>query len=192
MSILKKLSKLAGNKSMEEKLYDVLQTDTYKTELYQTWDLGEGMAVLHKNMWGWFKPKFLINHNTKTAIEFMDDWETLVTVTVDDVDWKSLKKLPDEAIERAEALSFQFPSFIRGFKNGVALVEWQLNPDGRYYMDDDGYGMTPDQEINIYGFIDTGGKVVVKFQAVNERKDLEKLRKIAEESVKNRESGKSS
>ena len=36
MSILKKLSKLAGNKSLEEKLYDVLQTDTYKTELYKT------------------------------------------------------------------------------------------------------------------------------------------------------------
>ena len=188
MSILKKLSKLASDKSLEEKLYDVLQTDTYKTELYRTWDLGEGIAVLHKNMWGWFKPKFLINHNKKTAIEFMDDWETLVTVTEDDVDWKSLKKLPEEAIERAEAFSFQFPSFIREFKNGVALVEWQLNPDGKYYMDDDGYGMTPDQEINIYGFIDTEGKVVVKFQAINERKDLEKLRKIAEESVKNRES----
>lgn len=80
MSILKKLSKLAGNKSLEEKLYDVPQTDKYKTELYQTWDLGEGMADLHKNMWGWFKPKFLINHNKKTAFEFMDDWEALVTV----------------------------------------------------------------------------------------------------------------
>ncbi len=29
----------------------------------------------------------------------------------------------------------------RKFKNGVVLVEWTLYPDGRYFMDEDGYGM---------------------------------------------------
>ena len=124
-----------------------------------------------------------MNHNKKTAFEFMDDNETLVTVTEDDVDWKSLKKLPEDAILRAKHLSFHFPSFIRAFKNGVAQVDWQLNPDGRYYMDDDGFGMTDDDEINIYGFIDTEGKVVVKFQMINDDKDLERMRKEAEEKV---------
>ena len=57
MSIYKKLSKMVGCGSLEEKLYALLQTDTYKTDLYQTWDLGEGMAVLHKNMMGWYKPR---------------------------------------------------------------------------------------------------------------------------------------
>lgn len=59
-------------------------------------------------------------------------------------------------------------------------MQWQLNPDGRYYMDDDGFGMTDDEEINIYGIIDTEGRVVVKFQTINNYKDLEKLRKEAE------------
>ena len=80
-------------------------------------------------------------------------------------------------------MSFHFPSFIRAFRNGVAQVDWQLNPDGRYYMDDDGFGMTYDEEINIYGFIDTEGKVVVKFQTINDYKDLEKMRKEAEGKV---------
>ena len=186
MSIYKKLSKMGGNKSIEEKYYDLLQTDTYKTEVYQTWDLGEGMSVLHKNFMGWYKPWFVLDHNKKTAFEFMDDSERLVTVAVDDVDWNSLKKLPEDAILMAQHLSFHFPSFIRGFKNGVAKVEWQLNPDGRYYMDDDGFGMTPDEEINIYGFIDTEGKVVVKFQVVDDDKKMELLRKEAESIVKNR------
>ena len=186
MSIYKKLRKLGGNKSVEEKLYELLQTDTYKTDVYQYRDLGEGMAVLHKNFWGWYKPWMLINHNNKTAIEFMDDNETLLTVTEDDVDWKLLKKLPEDAICRAQWLSFHFPSFIRGFRNGVAQVDWQLNPDGRYYMDDDGFGMTADEEIEIYGFIDTEGKVVVKFQAINDSKDLERMRKVAEEIVNRR------
>jgi hypothetical protein len=183
MSIYKKLGKMNSAKSLEEKLYELLQTDTYKTDVYQTSDLGEGMAVLYKNFWGYYKPWFVLNHNKKTAFEFMDDSKTLVTVTEDDVDWKSLKKLPENAVYVAQSLSFNYPSFIRAFKNGVAEVEWQLNPDGRYYMDDDGFGMTSDVEINIYGFINTEGKVVVKFQTISDYKDLERLRKEAEEKV---------
>lgn len=180
------MSKIHSDKSMEEKLYMVLQTDTYKSDLYKTEDLGEGMAVLYQNIWGYYKPRFVLNHNDKTAFEFMDSYTCLVTVSDEDIDWASLKKLPEEAIGRAERLSFQFPSFVRGFKNGVARVDWQLNPDGRYYMDDDGFGMTDDEEIEIYGFIDTKGKVLVKFRAIKDRKELEVMRKEAEEKVKSR------
>ena len=186
MSIYKKLSKIHSNKSMEEKLYMVLQSDTYKSDLYKTEDLGEGMAVLYQNIWGYYKPRFVLNHNDKTAFEFMDSYMCLVTVSGEDIDWASLKKLPEEAIGRAEYLSFQFPSFVRGFQNGVARVDWQLNPDGRYYMDDDGFGMTDDEEIEIYGFIDTKGNVLVKFKAIKDRKELEVMRKEAEEIVKDR------
>ena len=35
MSIYKKLSKMGGDKRFEEKLYELLQTDTYKTDVYQ-------------------------------------------------------------------------------------------------------------------------------------------------------------
>ena len=48
-------------------------------------------------------------------------------------------------------------------------------------MDDDGFGMTDDEEIEIYGFIDTKGKVLVKFKAIKDRKELETMRKEAEE-----------
>lgn len=186
MSIYKKLSKIHSNKSMEEKLYMVLQSNTYKSDLYKTEDLGEGMAVLYQNIWGYYKPRFVLNHNDKTAFEFMDSYMCLVTVSGEDIDWASLKKLPEEAINRAECLSFQFPSFIRGFRYGVARVDWQLNPDGRYYMDDDGFGMTGDEEIEIYGFIDTKGSVLVKFKAIKDRKELEFMRMEAEEIVKKR------
>ncbi len=187
MSIYKKLSKMTGDKSLEEKLYELLQTDTYKTDVYRTWDLGEGMAVLHKDFWGWYKPWMVMNHNKKTAFEFMDDSETLVTITENDIDWKSLRKLPDNVIMMARHLSFHFPSFISGFKNGVAQVDWQLNPDGRYYMDDDGFGMTDDEEIEIYGFIDKEGNVLVKFQWVDDYEKLETLRREAEEVLRNQE-----
>ena len=67
----------------------------------------------------------------------------------------------------------------------MAEVSWQLNPDGRYYMDDDGFGMTNDEEITIYGFIDQNANVVVKFRNINKRYgELDKMRKEAEEKVK--------
>jgi hypothetical protein len=183
MSIYKKLARTHSNKSTEEKPYEVLQSNTYKSSLYKTEDLGEGMAVLYQSIWGWYKPRFVLNHNKKTAFEFMDSYECLVTVTTDDINWASLKKLPEKVIDRAECLSFQFPSFIRGFRNGVARIDWQLNPDRRYY-NDDGYGMTADEEIEIYGFIDTQGHVLVKFKAIKDRKELEVMRKEAEEKMK--------
>lgn len=50
-----------------------------------------------------------------------------------------------------------------GFNDGVAVVEWQINPDGQYYTDDDGYGMTNDKEVALWGKIDRTGKVVEQF-----------------------------
>lgn len=185
MSIYEKINKMLGIERPEEKLYKVLNTDEYKKRPYEYSNLGEGMAVISETMWGWWKQRFLINHNTKRAYEFMNKDQNLVTVTQDDIDWDSLKNLPEDAIGRARALSFHFPSFIRKFENGVAEVSWQLNPDGRYNMDEDGYGMTDDEEVEIYGFIDTEGKVVVKFRNINEcYSELDKMRKEAESVVK--------
>jgi hypothetical protein len=67
----------------------------------------------------------------------------------------------------------------------VAEVSWQLNPDGRYYMDDDGFGMTSDEEITVYGFIDSEMNVLVKFQYIDEDwKRLDKMRREAVETLK--------
>lgn len=189
MSIYKKLSKMSRDKSMRENLYLLLNSERYKSKQYGTTDLGEGMAVIYQDLWGWWKPRYVLNHNDQTAFEFMDGNEYLVTVTQNDVDWDSLKNLPEEALDVARSLSFHFPSFIRYYENGVAVVSWQLNPDGRYYMDDDGFGMTNDVEIEIYGIIDTNGNVVVKFQKLKDNKDLIRMRREAEEIVRKRKGG---
>lgn len=56
-----------------------------------------------------------------------------------------------------------YPTHVSKFENGIAKVWWQINPDGRYFMDEDGYGMTDDEEIELVGAIDRTGKVVVKY-----------------------------
>lgn len=39
-------------------------------------------------------------------------------------------------------------------------MRWEVNPDGMYYRDEDGFGMTDDDEINLEGAIDRKGNVV--------------------------------
>lgn len=185
MSIFRKISKMLEREHYDKKLYQLLNMDKYKSLSYEVQDLGEGMAVINESMCGWWKPRYLLNHNTECAYEFIDDNQRLLTVTKDDIDWESLKNLPENAVATARKLSFQFPSFIRSFENGVAEVSWQLNPDGQYYMDDDGYGITGDEEVEIYGFIDQNAKVVVKFRDIDECDDeLDMMRKEAEQIVK--------
>lgn len=170
-----------ANGPVARKLYARLDTDMYKSGSWQTESNGEDMAVVSQLIMRYWKPRFLMDHRTQCAYEFMDSSETLCTVTQDDIDWDSLKNVSDESIGRAIALDFHYPSFIHKYENGVAQVSWQLNPDGMYFRDEDGYGMTDDDEVEIYGFIDRKGRVVVKFKNINEDWNLlRSMRKEAE------------
>ena len=58
---------------------------------------------------------------------------------------------------------FIYPGDISRYENGMAEVRWEINPDGRFYCDEDGFGMTGDVQRTLYGAIDRKGKVVKKF-----------------------------
>lgn len=149
--------------SEEEKLYRELCLLQYQGLPLVQNDLGEDMALVTQVIGRYWKPRYLMDKEARCAYEFMSIDEVLQIVTDEDIDWDSLKGLPQDAFERAKAHSFHFPGHVYQYKNGVAEVEWQLNPDGMYYRDEDGFGMTDDEEINLYGAIDRKGKVVKKF-----------------------------
>ena len=149
--------------SEEKKLYRELCLSQYQGLPLVQNDLGEDMALVTQVIGRYWKPRYLIDKEARCAYEFMSIDEVLQIVTDEDIDWDSLKGLPQDAFDRAKAHSFHFPGHVYQYKNGVAEVEWQLNPDGMYYRDEDGFGMTDDEEINLYGAIDRKGKVVKKF-----------------------------
>ena len=152
------------------------------------------VEVVNPVIWGWWKPRFLLNHNLKTAYEWMWPSQQLAIVDVEHIDWDSMKSLPEDALSTLQRYSFRYPSFIRYFQNGIAEVKWQLIPDGRYYMDDDGYGMTGDIELNIYGFIDQEANIISKFHYyTDEELDahvLDKIRKEVEKTMANKSNPK--
>lgn len=166
-------------------LYAQLMSPAHQL-IYKFCDLDEGMGIAEEIIWQYWKPRFLLDHNAKCAYEFMTSRENLTTVTEDDIDWDSLKGLPEKSIQRAHRLDAHFPTRIRRFENGIAEVSWQLNPDGMYFMDGDGYGMTNDDEVEIYGFIDREGKVVVKFKNIHEDWNLLKAMRKEAESIINK------
>ena len=153
-----------NGQNVSENLYKCFSNKKSKSTFYYIQDLGEEMAAVMDDIWGWWKPRVLLDHRAKRGYLFMDSNEHLVTVTDNDINWNSLRRLPNAYIERAKAHDGHFPTLIRGdYHGGRAEVEWQLNPDGRYYMDEDGFGMTDDEEISLWGKIDRTGKVVVPF-----------------------------
>lgn len=145
-------------------LYQNLTSPQYKTRPYYQSDLGEDMILVSQVICDYIKPRYLMDCRTKRAVEFMDKAQRLLTVTDDDIDWRSLKRVKDEdAIDVARFRLFIYPGDISRYVNGMAKVRWEINPDGRFYCDEDGFGMTGDVEINLYGVIDRKGKVVKKF-----------------------------
>lgn len=74
-----------------------------------------------------------------------------------DGDWKNELEYPLD-----EKILFGFS--IHGFKDGKASVEWTLQPDGRYFEDEDGFGGENCREITLYSYIDTNGSFTEPFK----------------------------
>lgn len=146
-----------------EELFEILAARKYQTYPYRVSDLGEQMATVERHILNYWKPLYLVDLSQRKAFCFMDTCGQLLTVQKEDIDWDSLKELPPMAVYRARQLNAQFPTSIGLYDQGRSLVSWQLNPDGDYYMDEEGFGKTDDVKIELYGMIDRQGKVVLKF-----------------------------
>ncbi|MGM9804477.1 MAG: hypothetical protein ACI308_09910 [Muribaculaceae bacterium] len=99
-----------GNSSLIEdtgacELYKTLCAKEYAQYPYERCDLDDGMSVINQVIGGYWKPRFLMDERNKTAVEFMDRWTILKTTRTDDIDWLSLKGLPQNAIDKAKGLN---------------------------------------------------------------------------------------
>lgn len=62
------------------------------------------------------------------------------------------------------AFKARYRFWVFPFTGSKAAVEWTVRPDGSYYADSDGFGMTDDKEITLHGFIDTDGRPIEQFR----------------------------
>jgi len=166
-----------------KELYIELQKSKYGEHPFRRMkDWGQRMDIVEEAISDYWRERFLINHEAKEAYELMDSSLHLTFISEKDVDWDNVESLENN--RNAYCYSAYYQRFaVEQFKNGVALVEWTLYPDGQYFMDEDGYGMEDNEASVLYGFIDRHARVVVPFQAKT-WKELEKQRKTAEQRAK--------
>ena len=64
------------------------------------------------------------------------------------------------------------------------FLTWMLHPDGRYYADEDGFGMENDDEENIYCIIDSNLRIVIPWQPMTDKEMSANMAKAIEISSK--------
>lgn len=83
-------------------------------------------------------------------------------LTEADIEPSALRLIKQQCPYLAFKAHYRF--WVFPFTGSMAAVEWTVRPDGSYYADSDGFGMTDDKEITLHGFIDTKGRPIGQFR----------------------------
>lgn len=154
-----------------KELYKLLD-EAYKADEYKYYlsRLGEGMTFCHEKD---SRRYYLINTESKEAWELVGATGSFVQWDAVAVEICSVLDMPIRAQRNAIQTVANYYFGIDAFNDGVACVSWTLQPDGRYYVDEDGFGMTDDDEITIHAFVDKKAHIVIPFQPMD--KELKEL-----------------
>jgi len=75
---------------------------------------------------------------------------------VQEGDWREAAEFPVDSRVR-------FAFWIYGYKDGKAAVRWLVQPDGRYFEDEDGFGAEHCEEIEMHSYLDEEGRFTEPF-----------------------------
>lgn len=136
-------------------------------------DIGENMAILNENG----KSFTILNKETGKLRKIVSE-EGRLLVDDSEIDFDAIEKgCPD--FEGGKYVEYYFGIF-REFKNGVCAICWTVYPDGRYFADEDGFGMEHNNEENAYCIINRNLEIIVPFQPM---KDVATVLKRYEKDV---------
>ena len=162
--------------------FDDLMADLRKSDDqadYYHRDMGYGILRFSNRSYG-NKQIFIVNPALKKVYPISEANGKLVGFTSDDIDWDNVNQLEHNGDAKRLVADYGGLS-IGDYQDGIARVDWMLYPDGRYFADEDGFGMEDNDEVNVSAYIDTHCRVVVKFQ---DMEDDEKRRILREEALK--------
>lgn len=74
------------------------------------------------------------------------------------------------------------------FDDHSYMILWEVQPDGRYWADEDGFGMTSDEEICLYALLDLDGNYIGPFRvySVGVRRYVERPQSRSRRSLRSR------
>ncbi len=135
---------------------------------------GNGMAFFFG------KNRELYIANTQTGkIRKISDGDYLL-VDDNEIDYDAITKECENGLYNAQMKVVRYAGINRwdGFKSGLCAISWMLYPDGRYFADEDGFGMEDNDEEEVYAIIDADLNIVEPFRPIgNVDQYLKQLRK---------------
>lgn len=165
------------NPTFDELMADLEKSDDLADYYHR--DMGYGMLRFSNRSYG-NKQVFIVNPATKKVYPISEANGKLVGFTLDDIDWDNVNQLEHNGDAKRLVADYGGLS-IGDYQNGIACVDWMLYPDGRYFADEDGFGMEDNDEVYISAYIDTECKVLVKFQDLE---DPVKSKNLYQEALK--------
>ena len=148
--------------------------------------VGDGIAFFFGE--GWRNYELYVANTLTGKIRKLSTTDGEMLVDDNDIDYDAIAKVCENGIGNAKAKVICYAGLNRwdGFKDGLCAISWTLYPDGRYFADEDGYGMEDNDEEEVYAIIDTDLKIVEPFRPIKDVSTyLEKIRKEKCESVIN-------
>lgn len=127
-----------------------------------TQQLGNGNYISYKevsNGFGGYHPVNLVFHNDEKHLhrQITNDIGFFV-------DYPGHKKGAwEEDLTMTFMPATRFVIYVSKFVDGVCKFSWMVQPDGRYWEDEDGFGMTPDNEVWLYALINEEGQFITPF-----------------------------
>lgn len=125
-------------------------------------------------------PLFFANHNTGKARQLLDENSNLVGFGDQDFDWERLKDVENYYDIQHKHVDYGGLGRYSDFRNGVCCLCWMLFPDGRYFADEDGFGMEDNDEENIYCIIDNNLRILIPWQPMTDEEMAVNMRKARE------------
>lgn len=147
-----------------KELFRIISEDLKSEKKFTFSMLGEGMGQVRDNN---TEQVFLLNNNIKEAWALTSSDRCLENWNLSDIDLSSILFLPDLPRELAVNFRAEYNFEISEFLNGVASVSWMIQPDCRFFADEDCFGMDDDREIILVAFIDQCANILVPFQPMD-------------------------
>ena len=154
-----------------------------KTRAYATMELGDGYYVKFRD-----KSNGVGGYYPSEMTLYKGDEELVRELTTRNgwiIDFPGVYpgKWQEELGECEPMPYTQFVAMVWHFRDGFACFEWMVQPDGRYYADEDGFGAERDEEVTLYALLDENGAFVTKF--AEERPRFENYRAFFEKYRRN-------
>ena len=148
--------------------------------------VGDGIAFFFGE--GWRNYELYVANTLTGKIRKLSTADGEMLVDDNDIDYDAIAKVCKNGIGNAKAKVICYAGLNRwdGFKDGLCAISWTLYPDGRYFADEDGFGMEDNDEEEVYAIIDIDLNIIEPFRPIKDvAAYLKEIRKEKRESVNN-------